>query len=261
MKSFRHIILLLILFHTIITQSCIKEDSDLLPDGNMVGYVYTFSEFVELLEDHSGVFITTRSKSAYYQTITDRNGRFEFKNLPAGTYELNFVKEGFSILKHFGVKHLGGEPTILGMRFDYNYGSDPYFLREIPTTLIQSLYIRKDSVFCEFDFKKPPPEALFIELSFSLTDNFSLGSADFTTGAKVIRFGSVYKGKLSYTFSPFKTGDKVYFRGQVDPYSVGGVKILNNRIVSGIQYYFDYENNKTIYPALGKESDQYSFIY
>ncbi len=74
--------------------SCSKEE--LVPnlEGSLVGYVYTFDEFANLLDDHSNVQVTALGLE-HFTTLTDKKGRFEFQGLPAGTYELHFEKEGF----------------------------------------------------------------------------------------------------------------------------------------------------------------------
>ena len=88
---------------------------NLLPDleGNMVGFVNTFDEFSNQLQDRSDVLVSAEGSEGY-TAYTDKAGRFEFIGLPNGTYELVFTKAGFDTLKRSGIKHLGGTPTILG---------------------------------------------------------------------------------------------------------------------------------------------------
>jgi hypothetical protein len=253
---------LLIIFFAVLAcfyQRCTKDGSDLLPDGNIVGYVFTFNEFNELQDDHSGVNVFTEGEHKSYQTITDKQGRFELTDLPAGTYKLIFSKPGFGTLKQFGVKHLGGEPTVLGMPFGYS--GSAFFLFEIPTTKIEELRIIEDSLFCKFSFLKPVPDGLRVRLSFSLVDNFDLESADFTTLTYARKQGNDYSGKLSFYNSPFRNGDKVYFRGQIDAYTGGGITIFNSRIIGGILSYYDYDENRAVSPSLGSPSTQFSFNY
>jgi hypothetical protein len=60
-------------------------------------------------------------------------------------------------------------------------------------------------------------------------------------------------------FFPFNTGEKVFFRACMHPeYSKSFV--MNNMYVWGINTYFDYDINRTVYPALGKKSAQYFLV-
>jgi hypothetical protein len=240
--------------------SCSKDE--LLPDleGNLVGYIYTFDEFRNLLNDHSGVLITAFGVNKEYKVISDEEGRFEFVNLPAGTYEIHFEKSGFGTLKQFGIKHLGGEPTVLGMPFGHDSNGLAFFLIEVPTTGIDDLRIENDSVYCEFSFIKPEPDFLLVRLYFSSTDNFELQSAQFVIDLFIRKNGTIYTAKMKYNDFPFKVGEKVFFRGRTSPYYGSGITLFNGRVIVGIEYYFDYESNSMVYPSLGNKSAQYFFI-
>jgi hypothetical protein len=226
-----------------------------------VGYVFTFNEFNELQDDHSGVNVFTEGEHKSYQTITDRQGRFELTDLPAGTYKLIFSKPGYGTLKQFGVKHLGGEPTVLYMPFSHSSNGTAYFLFEIPATGIEELRIDGDSLFCNFSFSKPPPDYLRIRLSFSLVDNFELQSAVYTAIVSVKKRGIVYVGKIGFNNPPFKNGDRVFYRGLIDAYTGGGITIFNYRVIGGILDYYDYDENRAVSPSLGSPSTQFSFNY
>jgi hypothetical protein len=91
------------------------EKEVVIPDleGDIIGYLTTFDEF-GLLYDHSGVKITTQGLEGSYTASSDVIGKYEFSNLPVGTYDLVFSKEGFVNDTLRSVKHLGGKPTILG---------------------------------------------------------------------------------------------------------------------------------------------------
>lgn len=260
MKSRQYIIIVTVFFLSVIFQSCTKKG--FLPDleGSMVGYVYTLDEFSQLLSDHSSVLITALGKKEIYRTYSDKTGRFEFKNLPAGTYELHFEKPGFGTLKQFGIKHLGGEPTVLGMIFGHNSNGAAFFIYELPTTEINYLKIEYKGTYCECSFTKPEPAAIGIQLYFSLQDNFDLLSAQFMVSSQRLdKDGVGYKGLQNFIL-PFKAGDKVFFRACASPRYGNTLVLFNRRFILGIDSYFDYASNQTVYPALGKESAQFSFI-
>jgi hypothetical protein len=254
--------LLAVIFISVTFLGCSKKDG-FLPDleGNLVGYVYTFDEFRILLNDHSGVIVTALGLNNEYKVATDKEGRFEFVNLPAGTYEIHFEKTGFGTLKQFGIKHLGGQPTVLGMPFNQGSYGSAFFLIELPTTQIANMQIANDSLFCEFSFMKPEPDYLSMNMYFSSEDNFQIESAMLKMGVSVIKKGTLYSAKLNMSNFPFKSGEKVYFRGLTSPNYESGITLFDGRIIGGISYYFDYENNIMVYPSLGNKSAQYFFIF
>jgi|GEM_PF-1048075 len=261
MKSRQCNILATIFLLSVILQSCTKKE--FLPDlkGSLVGYVYTFDEFRNLLNDHSGVIVTALGLNNTYKINTDKQGRFEFVNLPAGTYEIHFEKTGFGTLKQFGIKHLGGQPTVLGMSFNYGSYGSAFFLIEMPTTQIVNMQIVNDSLYCEFSFVKPKPDALSMNMYFSSVDNFEVESAMLKMGVWVIKKGTFYSTKINMIDFPFKAGEKVYFRGLTSPNYESGITLFDGRIITCIGYYFDYENNIMVYPSQGNKSAQYFFIF
>lgn len=238
--------------------SC-KEET-LLPDleGNLVGYVYTFDEFASPKEDHHGVLVTAYGVAHINQTQTDANGRFEFRQLPAGTYELQMEKAGYATMKAFGVQHLGGKPTTLGLNFSSSTNCEAFFLYELPTTLIIELSVENDTLYGEFNFSDGHPE--YVPLRIYLSDRPNFTSSD---AVKVIERTLNYSNSKfwcpiwSEDF-PFQSGETVYFRGAV---FFRTNLVIFNRIIVGIDSYFDADNNQTVYPNLGNESEQFSYTF
>jgi hypothetical protein len=236
--------------------------NEFIPDlkGSLVGYVYCLDEFSKPLNDNSQVTILAPGKNEVFRTVSDKNGRFEFENLPAGTYELHFVKPGFGTLKQYGIKHLGGEPTVLNLNFDYLTTSSAYFLFELPTTEVTYMKIENAMTYCECSFTKPVPEAIGLKIYFSLEENFDVQSAPFIIQSqRLAKEGAGFRS-MQYYGLPFKPGEKVYFRASSCPHNLSGIYLFDKWYVYGISSYFDYENNRMVYPALGKISAQYSFI-
>lgn len=254
------ILIITALFLTVNLLSC--DRNEFLPDleGDLVGYVYTFNEFSQLFEDHSGVTITSIGLNGKRFTVTDKNGRFQFYNLPAGTYEMHFKKNGFGTLKQFGIKHLGGEPTILGMPYDHSLNGETFFIYELPTTKIINLVIENDTIYCTFSFTKPEPEYLYIRLFFSEIENFELLEAAYVKRYFTRQINGVYSSQLTFNDLPFNSGNRVFFRAYAFPDYSKNIQTDHYRIISGINTYFDYDKNIFIYPAIGSESEQFSFI-
>ncbi|MGD0756223.1 MAG: carboxypeptidase-like regulatory domain-containing protein [Bacteroidales bacterium] len=267
MKSRQYIIIVCLFFLSLILKNCKKDE--FLPDlkGSLVGYVYTFDEFSHVLSDHSGVLIIAIGKYKIYRTFSDKNGRFEFENLPAGTYELNFAKPGFGTLRQFNIQHLGGEPTVLNMVFDHSINGSAFFLYQLPATEITYLNIVNDTIYCRCSLTAMEHEFIYIQLFISLQENFDTQTAELIlTNLGLVKKGDLFYGQLYYLTPlerhpglPFKPGEEIYFKACASPFYGSGITLFNHWYLFGIDSYFDYENNRIVYPALGKESAQYSY--
>ena len=171
-------------------------------EGRMVGYLYSFDEFGTLLDDHSGFRVTALGHAGSYQAISDAKGRFEFIDLPTGTYELHFEKEGFGTLKQFGVQHLGGKATILLMD---HYGEPKYyFLYEMVKTRVQHLQIDQDTLKAAFLFPDENlHEHVFLNLYFSTEAGFTVQDAPYILEQALTEWEGTYTEKLVFRDHPF----------------------------------------------------------
>jgi len=236
------------------------EKDNLIPDieGSLVGFVYTFDEFANRLPDRGDVEVTAHGLKNY-TTYTDQNGRFEFKKLPSGTYELEFSKSGFGTLKHPGIKHLGGMPTTLGLSFSSALNSEAFFLYRIPETIITSLSIDNNLIRATFDFKVDPPERMSLSVIFSDVSGFDRTNAKSSLLCHLTSVDGEFSGNVSFSNLGFVQGQVIYFRASVFNRDTA-ITDFDDRIVGGIYSYFDYTTYTTVYPALGDESAQFSFI-
>jgi hypothetical protein len=237
------------------------KDTIIRPDltGSLVGYVYTFDEFANLLDDHSHVKVIALGRE-HFSTSTDKKGRFEFKGLPAGTYELQFEKEGFGTLKQFGIQHLGGQPTTLGLSFDGSINSSAFFIYQMPGSEIQSLSMEGDTISGNFTFSVDPPQFFTLRVYYSTSKDFDISEARYVTGAFLYNLNGIYKAEVYGLETAFQPGDEVFYKACFSS-NRGAIEGYDHRIIVGIDSYFDYSANMIIYPNLGDESSQYSFIY
>jgi hypothetical protein len=229
-------------------------------EGRMVGYLYSFDEFGTLLEDHRGFRVTALGHAGSYQAISDAKGRFEFVDLPTGTYELHFEKEGFGTLKQFGVQHLGGKATILLMD---HYGEPQYyFLYEMAKTRIQHLQIDQDTLKAAFLFSDENlHEHVCIKLYFSTEAGFNVLEAPYSLEETLTLWEGTYSEKLVFRDHPFTQGETIYYKAGVftrPRYYQQGMYL---NILYGPDRYYDYESDQTILPNLGEISEQYSFVF
>jgi hypothetical protein len=197
----------------------------------------------------------------HFSTRTDENGRFEFKDLPAGTYELSFEKEGFGILKQFGIQHLGGEPTTLGLNFEGSTNSSAFFIYQMPTSEIVSLSVENDTLTGVFSFTGTTvPDYVTLKIYYSSVRDFEITNAQLSTDLYIPLIKGEYKSEIYDLNTKFTPGEEVFMKACV-LYRKAAITDFVYRVIIGVDSYFDYPANTIIYPNLGNESDQFSFIY
>jgi hypothetical protein len=137
-----------------------------------------------------------------------------------------------------------------------------FFLHALTATEINEIRIENNNVFCRFSFKGVQPETVYIQLYMSSRENFGSESAELVlSNLRMIRNGDMYSGPLrTESPLPFKPGEQIFFSACAGPLYGADLTLYNQWYITGIDTYFDYENNQFVYPALGKESAQNSFI-
>lgn len=220
----------------------------IVPDlkGSLIGYIRSLDEFALYNNDDEGFEVVARG-NGYHTTYTDKDGRFEFTDLPCGTYELSIFKEGYGLMKVFSVQHLGGAPTIL------NAGSGAiikYYLYRIPETRITSLSVKNDTIRTRFDFKSDAPASMALQIYYSEIENFSKSEIRNSVFCRFNKSGDIYTALFDYRSLNFYKGQRVYMRA-----------CIRNLSTSGISYYYDNEQSCNIYPNLSAESDEFWFNF
>jgi hypothetical protein len=240
----------------ILTFSCTKDVVVPNLEGSLVGFVLLHDEYGNLLENHDNVLVTALG-TGQFTTETDTKGRFEFKGLPAGTYEIDMEKEGFGTMKQFGVQHLGGNPTLLGQDA-YGYSLYAFFMFQTPTSSITSLSIENDTITATPDFNGYDISAFNFNLVvyFSGTENFDPKDAEFIIKPYMISYQGVYKGVLDGLEKRFGSGRKLAYKASILISGYGSIPST----VYPIDSYFDYSLNKIVYPNLGPVSNEYSYV-
>jgi hypothetical protein len=258
MLTFRYRILLLTFLAGYGLNSCNENIS--LPDldGNLVGYVLTNDEFKNPMDDNGDVMVSINGLGTTFSTRTDAGGRFEFKSLPAGTYELIFEKAGYGTLKYKEVKHLGGKPTVIGLDFN---GSDweSFRLYQIPTTQIVDLTIANDTLSGEFIFSGYMPDYLSLMMYLSDVPEFTVHEANKIIVRPLVKYNGEYSIPMNSTDLQFQPGQTIYFRAAVfvafeHSWTSNSIGIMDD------DTYYIYDFNRIIYPTFGDVSDTYSYV-
>ncbi len=251
MKTGRQIYFL-ILFSTTLVSGC-SPSGDYKPwlIGDIYGRVNTFNEFGHVDENFSGVIVTAYGIKMNYIGATNASGEFKIPAVPNGTYDLSFEKKGYGTLKLISMQHLGGTATVL---------NDIYFLYRIPDSRTKEMTIRNDTLSVSLENSgNDSSDKLLLQVSFSGTPGFDPEHPDFKL------YYSLYlsKGKFiastqyyninwnpnNYYSLYYRPGQTVYIRARIFT-SVPG----------GVDTYYDYDLKQTIYPNLGKPSDEFTFV-
>ena len=157
------------------------------------------------------------------------------------------------MLKQFGVQHLGGKPTVLPYA---------YFLFEMPQTTINNLTIENDTIYGDFTFAvQEQPQTILLRIYFSTFDGFTRQSAQYVKRQYLWKHNDRFKNRIYFEDAPFYPGEEIFFKACLYTWVTAIELPYDRRTVYGIDSYYDYENDETIYPNLSDESAQYSFIF
>ena len=223
--------------------------------GDIIGYAYCFDEFGNKLEDFSGINVYTLP-NRQHTAITDEYGRDEIKDVINGTYDLSFEKEGFGTMKLTSVQHLGGKPTIM----KYFYGDELPFIYQNITSEITNIDFVKDTIVASVSLLGQYKPYLFhIRFFFSKEENFDIASAQAVKNLVLIDFYGDYKSHTSIIEGlPFDSGDKIYYKASI--YTTINSVLVYDYYITGLDTYYDYDQNTTIYPNLSDVSEEFTFI-
>jgi hypothetical protein len=211
----------------IFSTACDKNEENNYFKGDIVGYVNLIDEFGNEIEDKSGVNV---SIDGLENTLTNDNGRFEFTDVPAGTYKLIYNKTGYGSYKRFSYQFIGGNvPAMVNETALY----------EIPDIEVKSLDVIFEDNRIKISVTITETNAYRFHIFFHdnsdvTNQNFGYFYASGFTGTEFFR-------SLNLLDTPYSPGDKIYF-----------VIYFYNYHDSG---YFDFESEKPVYPSHKKASD------
>lgn len=169
MKTLKNIQLLFAILLLLSLFSCQKEQvATPHLEGSIIGKVFTFDEFGEVISDNSGVLIKVENYGSI-STVTDYYGQFELKGLATGTYTLTAGKEGFGNSIKYDVKHYGGKPTSLSGLY---YGYGPFILVEKSSGQIINMEIKNDTIYSIIKFSTESFPS-FIQVHIYYSQSFS----------------------------------------------------------------------------------------
>jgi hypothetical protein len=137
------------------------------------------------------------------------------------------------------------------------------FICQFISTQITNLEFFNDSIRVSVSFSgQYKPYLLHLRLFFSTEENFAIESVQASKNMILIEYYdyAIYRTHTSVTEGlPFDHGNTVYYKACI--YTVPSAQMVyNNYYINGTYTYFDYDNNRNIYPNLSNESGEFSFI-
>ncbi len=219
--------------------------------GSIVGFVNPMTEDGVTLSK-GGVLVTITSVMPQLTQTTDANGRYEFANLPAGTYNLSYNRSDLGLYKIFGYGHVGG--------------SQPSFLNETYLTALSTTYL-SNLVVTSPSFNSFRPEANFSAYATSASSSFNPSNYNYfqvvvyasntpgvsSTASKLLgtfytysssssQLSSFTVSRAEFVAAGFTPGTRVYA-------VVYGAPSYNSR-------YIDVVTGRTIFPGINTNGSQ-----
>jgi hypothetical protein len=86
-----------------------------ITSANIHGDLILYDESVNQVIDQGGMVVTVEGTSPVKVAASDTNGEFTILDVPFGTYDLSYFKEGYGVFKIFDIVHQDstGAPTVL----------------------------------------------------------------------------------------------------------------------------------------------------
>ena len=111
----------------------------------------------------------------------------------------------------------------------------------------------------EFDFSGPESGEIGLHMYYSTEPGFTLEDASYTGNLSMSNSNGEYQCKANTGRLPFNPGETVFYRASVLS-TAHSIKARGYSHIYGTDSYIDHETNTTIYPNLGDDSPEFSFI-
>jgi hypothetical protein len=220
--------------------ACNTDDIKTL-NGSIIGFIHPTDEFGNFLNDKSGVNIEIIDGNKRFLVRSSADGKYEFHNVPQGTYNIIFSKTGFGTTKLLSVSHTGGSnPTSV----DYSY------IAKYSSTTISDFDVNEDGNISGMIHPEHRNNldrrgaVIFIDKNKTVSDTINLRSI----------YAEI---RYNYTFSenPFDIYDKYFNVGDtvyVKAYGYSGVG--NNNA------YYKPDTGEYIYPYYSRTPSETRFF-
>jgi hypothetical protein len=232
--------ILLIILSLSVVFSC-TDDSlvSSLPTGTIMGFVTIMPNSPYEIKDHSNVDVIFENTN--FSTTTDSIGKWLITDIPQGTYDIKFSKEGFGAYKRQGFQFVGNGTTSAG--YSYLRKSPTFSIIDVSnSTTAEQIII----TFSITDTVVNPQSTQFVRYFIGETPNVEANTLFYIFQDIEYIPSDQFSAKLSihksdFDYYGFQSGEKAYMK--IYPES-SGFTIAYRDIYTGA----------TIYPALGLNS-------
>ena len=218
-----------------ITFSCNKEETINL-SGDITGFVDIINEQGEVVEDKSGIEIAIENTSC--SAVTDEIGKYEIKDVPAGTYNILYTADSCGVDKYLTFQHVGGNISAF---------IDKQKLYKIPTydpdTIKVNYYNGLVEITVEFKY---PSQEYYARFYFSNSPDVSIENYQYYSFVST----DGNNGYISAKYGGFDI-DYTDLDEDLPIYYV----IYQFNYYGSYAGYYDYEKEKTVYTCYRKVSE------
>jgi hypothetical protein len=178
--------------------------------GTIKGKIFTYDEFGVPINDNQDVLVKLEGSEPLLSILTDSTGRYELNDIPTGTYNLVFTKEGYSENQIQGLQVVGGDVPLY-----YNIAIVEHSGTKIENLSIEiannsQVYLRGDAThnFNNEPFSFPVPAIrYFIHNSDNPSDLNYLQTGRFPIS---VQSGSQFNYKIYIDSNLFPSGSTIY---------------------------------------------------
>lgn len=167
-----------------------------------MGFVKLIDEFNAKIDDNGGVQV--RLENSSYSAVTNEDGRFEFKNLSAGTYNLIYEKDGFGSYKLFSYQFVGGNAEGLVW---------PQQLYQLPTIEVKDIEVSLENDFIRIFVTMAQPCIYAFQVYLSYDHNVS--EQNYVYMKDLWNFNkpeTEFEVYIAPSDTLLKAGDKIYLK-------------------------------------------------
>jgi hypothetical protein len=86
-----------------------KEFQSLNFNGDLTGKINTYTEYNAIIKDNANILVTLEGSDPLITGLTDTSGTYIIKDIPLGTYNLIFSKDGYGTLKYEDFEFIGSD--------------------------------------------------------------------------------------------------------------------------------------------------------
>ena len=228
----------------ILLSGCTKKEFQKIDlKGDLSIKVVTLSEFGSYLKDKGNVELTIEGSTPEIKASTDTSGSCLIKDLPIGTYNLIFSKEGYGTMKAQGLKFIGNDvPFMYSIPLIQKSSTKitSYTQSILGTTLtctgtIVHHYPKSDIVYYPYNW---PGLVVYISDSPNVSSTNYLNAYNFNSDQTD---DTAFKVSLNVSTASFPKGSTVY-------------SIIYGRNRFGYSIY-DFEKGVYYDPSLGEPSE------